>query len=41
MGSEPQDALGVAVGDLFPVGVAERGPLEPGYGFVAGFVGVG
>ena len=39
-GSEPQDALGVAVGDLVPVGVAERGLLEPGHGLVAGFVRV-
>jgi hypothetical protein len=28
--SEPQDALGVAVRDLLPVAVAERGALRPG-----------
>jgi hypothetical protein len=38
--SEPQDPLGVAVGDLLPVAVAERGPLKPGDRFVAGLKGV-
>ena len=33
--SEAEDALGVAVSDLLPVGVAERGPFEPGHGVVA------
>jgi hypothetical protein len=38
--SEPQNPLCVAVGDLLAVAVAERGPLEPGHGLVAGLVGV-